>query len=194
MTDIKNIQKYIKYSNHELGVFNFSHYFLLPSIKFIPITSYNKEDYIYVNTFIGDNSRKIEVNKKILVLYKIKDFSSDNYKIFNDKILKNKYYIFNYFVGTDNENYNYVMYVFKSKDEDYDNIINGRYSKCTSFYKNLIIASFSDFKMKVKLSQIFNKDILLKSKIELDLGCKLSDNSELYSLFGDKEIFRNEEK
>jgi hypothetical protein len=100
---------------------NKSYFFLLPFTEFDAVT-HNKE---LVNCFIGD-SRVQYVNKGCLYLLMKKNEAA------HEHITSLSNYLFNYYVGNDNDDY--FMYVIDCYCDDFFHITNGDYSKVSKSY------------------------------------------------------------
>ena len=107
--------------------------------------------------------------------------------------LKNKdNYIANY--QPDKFHTMYIFHVPKEYLEEYDSVLNGKYSKLSINYKKHII-KFHNIKGLHQLPQILYKDPRLRKDLEERLGISIPEENELSSIFDiAKEIYTEDMK
>lgn len=184
-----SINEELIYKNNRIGLFNYSHYFLLPLFG-IKVNS--NEKYQYLNSYIGDNFRKSSIENSLYLLYRVKDYEDVSFLLLTKKMSSIKGYLYSYYVGL-HDNINCIMFVFKTEDSlNYNNIINGNYSKCTIPYVNKLLSYGFDIKQTKILSDVLLKSKMLKATLELELNTPIDNDAELFDKFNPSfEIFRN---
>ena len=153
------------------------------SIFIMPMLSGNRRlffwDKLFMNCFVATP----EKDNCIALLYR---WSPDPLFIKFEKALSK----FKYFKKRYDPSPDYVMFVFdvpKEHIKNYDNFINGKYSKLSREYK-IDILDFHELEADGEVGQILFKSPKRKKIMEEKLGATLENNSELLSI-----ITRNNE-
>ena len=155
-----------------------------------PMLGQNKNQFKNVKScFIGDEE-KPQFNKHIFLLH---NFSGDiEYSRYEKFLIKHPQFIEQYSPDSETD-----MFVFSVPDmmiEDYEKILNSKYSRISQRYKQHIIQFHSPYIGNIKDKAFFkvlyrHKD--LRIKIESDLKVKLTSENEVSSLMDlNKEIFK----
>ena len=138
---------------------------------------YNKNTtYDMVNIYINDNKliNKNKYDKCLFCLIKVSNIDDKSFTNFYTNLKFHKNYIEQYSVD-----YGLIMLVFQLEDEDWNivnNVINGKYSKLPSEYKEIFRPNIPTINC---LFNVMTKSKLLKSEIENDLAVQLHDDAEL---------------
>lgn len=180
---------------------NNSHYFLLPFLDLPEFPSINGS---YVNTYIGDRGRVVEIEGCIYMLFQFPDFDCNAYHLVQKTMLKCPQFKFSYYAGI-SKGKNLVMYVMKvdeSNRELFDLAVAGKYSQLGNDYMMMVERfPYRNYNKKGMsslnkpicdfLKKIINKDPSFKETMEEYLGCKI--HGELWNTFEDfREVFRHE--
>ena len=171
---------------------NNSHYFLLPLFKIRSIISHEKN---YINSYIGDADRTLQIKNPLHVLFRVEDFKSSLFEKININIVNTEGYKFSYYAGHNNGNL--ICYVFSRPEEEtqcYEDIINGNYSKVPNWYIDRVTRFPFPIDVKRRIQGICRKEGWHKKEMETILDVKIGD-VELWNKFEPhREIFRHVEK
>lgn len=180
----------------KIGDRNKSDTYILPMLGFKDsqfYSSHNLPQSQYVNCFIGDKSKNIK--NKILLLYKF----SDHKLYLNFEVVLQNHDLYESSYETDKL---HTMFVFSIPDNylnDFNKIINGKYSTITNSYKEHII-NFHSLSKTSETFGIIYKTQNRREQLELEINSglpkfnwtKIPKDIELESIFNnDIEIFNN---
>lgn len=173
------------------------HYFLLPllSINDKPSVEFQRH---YVNTFIDDELRPLNIKNCILVLFKTTDINTNEESLTWEKLyqtlINNNDYVYHYYVGN-NSVRNNVIFVFRIPEKyntDLTILYDNKYSKISSYMKKRIIHfyRYQDNERNV-LNGILYKLEWFRVAISKILDIEVMKNQEYWDNFlSTREIFR----
>jgi len=152
------------------------------STRFIlPLLGGNRETFLYnkylMNCYLGDKTNTTYESKNPRLFLQYRFFPYQEYLQFEETITKSKRYIGKY--DRDEKTVIFVMELPNSLYDDFKFIINGQYSKLSKNSKNQIL-NFHNLTVDSLTAKALYKHPSMRKQLELDLGEKISEESELY--------------
>lgn len=190
-----NIEEVLQESKTEpgvftLGMYNNSHYFLLPLFGLQNLGKYISN---YYGTFVGDSERKCFLDSPLFVVFSFDDLESKEVLDVSVYMASVEGYKFSYFGGMQNGK-NLIVYVFLCKNKlkkDYKSIIEGRYSEISEEVRFLYSTFPFSKEVRFNIKSIIEKNKDLKEKISKELNVDIKDTQEIWTVFDPMlEVFR----
>src|SRR6188768_2978606 len=142
-------------------------------------------DY-FINAYIDDKELIHEYKRPLFVLTKTPSLYLPDFRIYDTKLRKNRNFVYTYSVGTEKGLY-LQMYVFECPQEfekDYDNFINGTYSKFSDYFKRRFPKTIQEPTGQFIESPLYgaiNRTYSFKKKVETLIDYKLPPESEYFA-------------
>ena len=136
-----------------------------------------------VNTYIDDAGLKHSFKRPYFVLLQANDIS-ENFKELDRELKENQYFVYDYYVGSNEDGSMLFMYVFECPNElrtDYDKFLKGEYSKFSANFKSRFAKIVPDIHGKYIQSPLYGvlyKTPEWKKKIE-GIICDPNENEHL---------------
>lgn len=171
------------------GIYNKTTMFVLPLVCINKLNASfitNNGGYL-INSFIDCDF--IEKKDKYSIFLLLKYLKSDRYKFQEEMLITNEH-----FVKTIDDNPNYVIYEFSIPiefREDFDKLLNGKYSKISGKAKSRIINFHGSHHFGSIVNGVLNKTPQMKLELEEKLGVNM-DEFEFYGRLDHYDILTKE--
>lgn len=180
-----------KANKYNIGKNNKTTVFAMPMIDIFLFKTPNIKKFL-VNAYLEDIDLEHNIENPIFLLFKVKERDKSNFKQLESILLKNPNYVYDYYVGHNEEYDDLVMYIFKVPEIhkiNFENFKKGNYSKFTTEYKNIFPkeAINSGIRVESKVYGVIHKTANLKKYLIEEFVINKNDVKEFEEMLNTAE-------